>query len=65
MFTSERLHGPLFAQYELRIEAIIADDADIERIANKLEELEVEESLAAVARRIEKSIPDVRVEVVW
>lgn len=61
---SERPHGRLFTKFELRIEAVPKDDAEIERLVEQLDELDVEESLAAVARRIEDAIPEVRVEVV-
>lgn len=60
---SDRPHGLLFTKFELRIEAVPRDDAEVERLAEALEELDVEESLAAVARRIEAAIPEVRVEV--
>lgn len=59
-----RPHGRLFMKYELRIEATPRDDADVDRLVEQLEDLDIEESLAAVSRRIEDAIPDVRVEVV-
>lgn len=60
---STRPHGRLFTKYEVRIEALPADDSEIDRLSDALDEINVEESLAAVARRIEDAIPDVRVEV--
>lgn len=60
---SDRPYGPLFMKYELRIEAVTRDDAHIEDLADRLEALDIEESMSAVARRIEEAIPDVRVEV--
>ena len=62
-FESERPHGRLFVKYELRIEALPKDDEDIERLADLLGDLDVDESLAAVARRIEEAMPEVRVEI--
>ena len=64
MHVSERPHGRLFTRFEIRIEAVPQSDEDIERLSNQLDEIGVDESLAAVARRIEEAIPDVRVEVV-
>lgn len=60
---SERPYGPLFAKYELRVEAVTTDDRDVEALAEALDKLDVEESLAAVARRIEDALPRVRVEI--
>ena len=60
---STRPHGPLFMKFELRIEAITRDDAEVDRLADLLDSVDVEESLAAVARRIEDAVPGIRVEV--
>lgn len=61
---SKRPHGRLFTKYELRVEAVTRDDHEIEILAEEIDFLDIDESLAAVARRIEDAIPGVRVEVV-
>lgn len=61
--SSDRPHGPLFTKYEVRIEAVIRDRAEIERIARQLAGLDVVGLLTNVARQIEEAIPEVRAEV--
>jgi hypothetical protein len=60
---SDRPYGRLFTMFQLRIEALPQSDADTVRIVDAIDELEVVESLEALARRIEERLPDVRVEV--
>lgn len=61
--SSDRPHGPLFTKCEVRIEAVIRDRAEIERIARQLAGLDVVGLLTNVARQIEEAIPEVRAEV--